>query len=256
MAPAPGRGARAGAVRHSLGCFRTGTAQPSSQPLAVRRLTRDDAIRLATENNRSWPSPGSNRWPSDARVAAAQAAFVPTLTSSLLRNSDTSPAPTCLPGTRRRRPGSGPAAPALTQLLPWGGGPRTMCRSLRRANDDNNPIRQLHAVADVGVAGGFLAAAAAEFQDRRRRGRNWKSVQRNRTIADLQVRERAAQVLGDAEAAYWLLVAARPRSTCSSDRWTWRSSWNGRIARASMSGSRRRSISSARGPRSPSGART
>ena len=33
--------------------------------------------------------------------------------------------------------------------------------------------------------------------------------QRNRTIADLQVRERTAQVAADAEAAYWALVAAR-----------------------------------------------
>jgi outer membrane protein TolC len=171
------------------------------------RLTRDEAVRLATENNPDLAVTRFEPLVSDARVAAARAAFVPTANSSLLRNSDTIPSTKFFSGDNpslQTRFWTGSAG--LTQLLPWAGTSYDVSFTSARTTT-NNPITtftpsltsSLRAAISQPLLRNFkLDPARAELEISRR----------NRSIADVQLQERALEVAANAEAAYWALVSA------------------------------------------------
>jgi outer membrane protein TolC len=183
-------------------------AQPSPQTPAgsVLRLTRDDAIKMATENNPDLAVIKYEPLSSDARVAAARAAFVPTATSTLARNSDTAPVTNLFSGDTSLRTRFWSGSAGLNQLLPWGGGSYDVSFTSARTTT-NSPISSftpsltstLQAVVSQPLLRNFkIDSARAQLE----------ITKRNRDIADVQVHEQAAQVLADAEAAYWALVSA------------------------------------------------
>jgi len=186
-------------------------AQPPAQALGqaasqtpAMRLSREDAIRLATENNPELAVTRYQPLVSDARVAAARAAFVPTATSSLLRNSDTTPSTNLFSGDSSLETRFWSGSAGLTQRLPWGGGSYDVSFTTARTTT-TNPLTTftpsltsaLQAVVSQPLLRNFKTDAARAELD---------IARRNRTIADVQLRERAAQVAADAEAAYWALV--------------------------------------------------
>jgi outer membrane protein len=203
-------GHRAGALLLLLAGFVfscASTAAAQDQPAApVVRLTRDEAVRLATENNPDLAVTRYEPLVSDARVAAARAAFVPTATSSILRNSDTVPSTNFFSGDSSLQTRYWSGSAGLTQLLPWAGTSYDVSFNSARTTT-TNPITtftpsltgSLRAAISQPLLRNFkLDPARAELEISRR----------NRSIADVQLQERASQVAANAEAAYWALVSA------------------------------------------------
>ena len=201
----------------TLGAASPGLAQEPAQPQpqqgpapappsSVLRITRDDAIRLATENNPDLKVVQFEPLASDARVAAARGVFLPTATSGLFRNSDTAPSTNLFSGDSSLQTRFWSGSAGLNQLLPWGGGSYDVSFTSARTTS-NSPINSftpsltstLQAVISQPLLRNFKTdSARAQLEISRR----------NRDIADVQVREQGAQVLADAEAAYWALVSA------------------------------------------------
>jgi outer membrane protein len=181
-------------------------APPSGTDAPVLRITKDEAVRLATENNPDLAVTRYEPLVSDARVAAARAAFVPTATSALLRNSDTAPSTNFFSGDESLQTRFWSGSAGLTQLLPWGGTSYDVSFASARTTT-TNPITTftpsltstLRAAISQPLLRNFkLDPARAQLDISRR----------NRTIADVQLQERAIQAATDAEAAYWALVTA------------------------------------------------
>ena len=89
----------------------------------------------------------------------------------------------------------------LLQRLKWGGASYNVSFVSQRTTTDN-PFTSFTPSLTSALQGDLLAAAAARFQDRP--GRAQIEIEnRNRDIADIQVRERTAQVAANAESGYW-----------------------------------------------------
>jgi outer membrane protein TolC len=182
-------------------------AQPTpAQPTSVLRLTREDAIRLATENNPELAVIKYEPLAGDARVAAARAAFVPTANTSVLRNSDTSPATNLFSGNTSLETRFWSGSAGLTQQLPWGGGAYDVSFVSARTTT-NNPITSFAPSLTSTLQAVFSQPLLRDFKIDNNRAQ-LEITRRNRDIADVQVRARGAQVLAEAEAAYWALVSA------------------------------------------------
>ncbi len=170
------------------------------------RLTRDDAVRLATENNPDLAVTRLEPAASDAQVAAARAAFLPTLSSSLLRNSDTQPAASLFTGDRPVETAFWSGSAGLTQLTRWGASYDVSLTAARTTT--TSPFTSF----TPSLTSTFQAIVSQPLLRNRRidpaRG-ELELSRRNRDIADAQVRERTAQVRAAAESAYWALVLAR-----------------------------------------------
>src|SRR5687767_2781351 len=181
-----------------------GRAQTPDQSL---RLTRDDAVRMAVEHNPDLAVARYEPALNDAQVAAARAVFMPTLSSSLLRNTDTQPAVNLFSGEEPVKTAFWSGSAGIAQLLPWGG-----------ANYDVSLVtaRTTTTSPFTSFTPSLTSSLEAVFSQPLMRNRRIDAARaqlelarRNREIADVQVRERSAQVSADAEAAYWALVSAR-----------------------------------------------
>ena len=182
-------------------------AARAQTPDQTLRLTRDDAVRMAVDNNPDLAVARYEPALSDAQVAAARAVFMPTLSSSLLRNSDTTPAANLFSGEEPVKTAFWSGSAGIAQLLPWGG-----------ANYDVSLVaaRTTTTSPFTSFTPSLTSSLEAIFSQPLLRNRRIDSARaqlelarRNREIADVQVRERSAQVTADAEAAYWALVSAR-----------------------------------------------
>ena len=182
-------------------------AQPTpAQPTSVLRLTREDAIRLATDNNPELAVIKYEPLAGDARVAAARAAFVPTASTSVLRNSDTSPVTNLFSGNNSLETRFWSGSAGITQQLPRGGGAYDVSFVSARTTT-NNPITSFTPSLTSTFQAVFSQPLLRDFKIDNNRAQ-LEITRRNRDIADVQVRARAAQVLAEAEAAYWALVSA------------------------------------------------
>ncbi len=198
MLPAP---AGAQAVPTTLPQAGQGTAAGE-----VLKLTRDQAVRLALENNPDLAvtrfEPGVN----DARVSAARAVFLPTFTSSLLRNSNQLPSANLFSGESGVQTDNWSGEAGLRQALPWGGGSYDVLFINQRATTDN-PFTSFTPSLTSALQAVFSQPLLRNFKTDTARA-EVEIASRNRDIADIQVQERSAQVEADAEAAYWALVVA------------------------------------------------
>ena len=186
------------------------TALPQAgQPAATAetlKVTRDDALRLAIENN---PDLAVTRYQpavSDARVSAAYAAFLPTFSSSLLRNSTSTPPANLFSGETGIQTDFWSADAGMSQSLRWGGASYNVAFLSERETTDN-PFTSFTPALRSRFQAVFSQPLLRNFKTDNSRAQV-EIAERNRTIADIQVRERTAQVKASAEAAYWGLVAA------------------------------------------------
>ena len=171
-------------------------APPASSAQPVLRLTRDDAVRQATENNPDLAVIRYEPLVNDARVAAAQAAFVPLANSSLLRNSDTAAPANLFTGDSPVETRFWSGSAGVSQQLPWFGTSYEVSFTGARTTSTNpftsftpSLTSTLQAVLSQPLLRNFRTdAARAQLEISRR----------NRTIADVHVGERAAQVTADA----------------------------------------------------------
>jgi HAE1 family hydrophobic/amphiphilic exporter-1 len=187
----------------------TPPAQPAAQaPPAgpVLRITRDEAVRLAAENN---PDLAVTRYDpaiSQSQVAAARGVFMPVLNTSLQRNSQQQPPTNLFGGAQGVDTDLWSTSVAVTQLLPWGGSSysvgwdssRTATNSLITAFDP-----ALASTLNLGFTQPLLrsfridpARAQVEINER------------NVEIADTRLQEVRVSTVATAERSYWAYVAA------------------------------------------------
>jgi HAE1 family hydrophobic/amphiphilic exporter-1 len=187
----------------------TTPAQPAAQvpPSGpVMRITRDDAIRLAVENN---PDLAVSRYDpaiSQSQVAAARGVFMPVLNTSLLRNNQRQPPTNLFGGIEGIETDLWSTSLAVNQLLPWGGGSysvgwdssRTATNSLITAYDPS-----LASTLNLG----FTQPLLRSFKIDPSRAQV-EITERNVEIADTRLLEARVSTVATAERSYWAYVAA------------------------------------------------
>jgi HAE1 family hydrophobic/amphiphilic exporter-1 len=184
-------------------------AAPAVQAPAaeVLRLTRDDVVRFALENDSGLAADRLDPAISAERLAAARSAFVPTLSSALQRNSEQTPSSNLFSGDSSLQSNYWSGSAGVGQLLPWGGGTYDVSfNSARTAT--TNPLSTFTPSITSSIQAVFSQPLLRNFRTDSVRGQVELALQ-NRTIADLRLQERVARTSADAESAYWNLASAR-----------------------------------------------
>jgi HAE1 family hydrophobic/amphiphilic exporter-1 len=184
-------------------------AAPAQAPTSGPRLTltRDEAIRLAIQNNPDLAAARYDPVISDARVAAAQSAYVPTLQSGIQRSNGLAPPTSLFSGASGLRTEMWSATVAVNQLLPWGGGNYTVGFDSSRTTT-NSLLSTLNPALAARVQFGISQPLLRDFHIDPVRA-NLEVAKRNREIADTGLLEIGASTAAGAERAYWSLVASR-----------------------------------------------
>jgi len=185
------------------------TSLPQAGPggtAEVLKLTRDDAVRLARENNPDLAVTRFEPAVSDARISAAHAVFLPTFSSRMQRNGTSTPPANLFSGETGIETNFWSGDAGLSQQLRWGGGSYDVSFTSQRATT-NNPFTSFTPSLTSSLQAIFSQPLLRNFKTDNARAQV-EIAERNRDIASIQVRERTAQVEADAEAAYWALVAA------------------------------------------------
>ena len=200
----PSPGTAAGARRRRRG------AAPQSRRRSLR-LTRDEAVRLALENNADL---AANRLDpaisADARGGGAQRRSCRHLSTALQRNS------------QRRRPSNLFSGDQRLQTDFWSGStrrrpaaavgrrPATTSRSTRAHDHDNNPLTSFTPSLTSASRPSFSQPLLRDFKIDAARAAARASQQRNRDIADTAAAGAASRGRPPTpRAAYWTLVSAR-----------------------------------------------
>jgi outer membrane protein TolC len=124
----------------------------------------------------------------------------------LLRNSAATPPTNLFSGEAGIQTNYWSAEAGLGQSLKWGGGSYNVLFSSQRTTTDN-PFTSFTPSLTSALQAVFSQPLLRNFRIDPARA-NLEVAHRNRDIADIQVRERTADVTAQAESAYWALVAA------------------------------------------------
>ena len=183
------------------------TVQPQFRPgEQVLRLTRDEVVKMAIQNN---PDLAVSRYdPSigDQVIAAAEGAFLPTLQSGFTRNSQTQPSTNLFTGAEGLKTNLWTGNAGISQLLPWGGGTYSAAIDAARTAT-NSLLSSLNPELGAGLTLAVSQPLLRDFKIDNPRAQVEFS-RRNRDIAGSLYRETAVNTSADAERAYWGLVAA------------------------------------------------
>ena len=181
---------------------------PAQPPAAeVVRLTRDEVVRMAIANNPTLAAKRFDPAISAERVAAARSAFVPTLSTALLRNSQTTPSTNLFSGDAASQTRYWSGGATLGQLLPWGGGAYDVSFNSARTTT-TNPLTTFTPSLTSSIEAVFSQPLLRNFKTDSARAQLDLTL-RNREIADLRLQESVLRTSSDAETAYWSLVSAR-----------------------------------------------
>ena len=170
-------------------------------------LTRDEAVRRAIENNADLAAIRFDPAISAERVAAARGAFVPTLSTALQRNSQSTPSSNLFSGDSAIATDFWSGGATVGQLLPWGGGTYDVSFNSARTST-TNPLTTFTPSLTSSIQAVFSQPLLRDFRTDAARAQLDLSL-RSREIADLRLQETIARTSGDAETAYWSLVSAR-----------------------------------------------
>ena len=172
----------------------------------VLKISRDDAIRMAVENNPDLAVANFDPALSDEDVAAARSAFVPTLQSGLSRNSELLPPVNLFGGATGTRTDLWSGTAAVNQLLPWGGGNYLFGWDNSRTSS-NSIISSYSPALSSSLHVAFSQPLLRDFKIDPARAQLEVS-RRNREITDTRLLETSVATKADAERAYWLLVSS------------------------------------------------
>jgi HAE1 family hydrophobic/amphiphilic exporter-1 len=170
------------------------------------RLSRDEAVKLAIENNADLAANRFDPAISAERVAAARSAFIPTLSTALQRNSQSTPSSNLFSGDSAIAADFWSGGATIGQLLPWGGTYDVSFNSARTTT--SNPLTTFTPSLTSSIQAIFSQPLLRDFKTDSARAQ-LDLTQRNREIADLRLQESVARTSADAETAYWSLVSAR-----------------------------------------------
>ena len=183
------------------------TPAAQSSPAETMRLTREEVVRLAIENNAALAASRYDPVISAERVAAARSAFVPSLTSALQRNSQSTPSTNLFSGDSALQTDYWSGQAGIGQLLPWGGANYSVSFNSARTTT-TNPLTTFTPSLTSSVQALFTQPLLRDFKTDPARAQLDISA-RNQEIADLRLQEDVARTTAQAETAYWSVVAAR-----------------------------------------------
>ncbi len=181
-------------------------AQPSQSPAAVRRLSVDDAVKLALEQNLGIQIERINPQIQDLAIAQTRASWAPTLTTNITNTSTDTPATSTFSGGQTKvTDGRFETGFGVQQLLPTGANYSVSWDSIRSTSTNffNNFDPQLRSNLSLNVTQPLL--------------RNWKidnirqDLQLNeklREVTDVNLRATITQTMRDVKNAYWDLAFA------------------------------------------------
>jgi HAE1 family hydrophobic/amphiphilic exporter-1 len=173
---------------------------------ATLRLTVDEAVRMALDNNVDLKADRLDPQISDTRVAAAAGAFKPSVNTSVQSNNQLQPPASFLIPTATRTDVVTSNA-GFAQRLPWFGTTYNVGWSASHTNSNSflnsyNPLLQSGLSLNVSqplVRDLFIDAARQQLAVTRT----------NRDIADTRLQESLVHTTAGVKAAYWNLVSAR-----------------------------------------------
>ena len=177
-------------------------AEPSRQTL---RLTLDDAVRRAVENNPELAIVRLGTEVEAARVGESKSAFTPVFSTVIGRSSSVTPPSSFLLGDRGVDLNDLFSSTGVYQRLPWGSGTWSASWDSSRTTT-NNPISSF----DPSLQSGFqLSFSQPLFRDRAidEARHQYVIAKRNQESSDLRFREAAVQTVAAVKQAYWTLKA-------------------------------------------------
>src|SRR5437899_6230234 len=179
---------------------------PSASAQSARRLTVDDAVKMALDHNADLRAERLDPQISDTRVAAAAGAFRPTFNTSLQRNNQLLPPAGFLTPTATHNDVMSSSA-GVSQKLPWFGTSYGVSWTATHTESNSflnsyNPLLQSGLSVNVSqplVRDLFIDNARLQLSTSRT----------NRDIADTRLRENLVHTTANVKSAYWNLVSAR-----------------------------------------------
>jgi outer membrane protein TolC len=202
----------AGAIVLTLVGARAAGAQVSTNVIAVApsdvlRLTLDEAVRRAVENNPDLAVVRLGTEVEAARVGESRGAFAPVLSTQFGRSSVATPPANLLLGERGVEINDWFSSTGVRQRVPWGSGTWSLSWDTSRTTT-NNPISSF----DPSLQSGFQAAFSQPLlKDRTIDAARYQYAiaRRNQQSSDLRFRETVVQTVAAVKQAYWTLKATR-----------------------------------------------
>jgi outer membrane protein len=180
---------------------------PLPAPQQLRRLTLDEAVSLALENNLGLQASRYNPQLQDLNVALARAAWTPALTTRFAQNGNDQPSTGFLSGSATSTHTNQFANNvSVEQRLPSGGLYSVGWDSTRSTTNSilSNYPTQLGSTLALSVSQPLLRGFRVDST------RNQLQVsQKNREIADVQLQQQVATTTRSVRVAYWDLAYAR-----------------------------------------------
>ncbi|MEO8260054.1 MAG: TolC family protein [Acidobacteriota bacterium] len=191
-------------------------ATATAQTPPTLRLTVDDAVRLALQNNPDLKADRLDPQISDTRTAFATSAFKPSFNTSVQRNNQLQPPAGFLVPTPTRNDAVTSNA-GFSQRLPWFGTSYSAAWNTVHTTSNSflnsyNPLLQSGlslAVSQPLLRNFFVDAPRHEIETSRF----------NRAIADTRLSESVVRTTAAVKTAYWNLVAARANVEARQKAW-------------------------------------
>ena len=179
-------------------------AQAAADPGQVRRLTADEAVRLAAENNLGIQIARFDPQIENLNIRQARAGWTPTLNSSMQQNSNTSPPNSFLSGAQGSlNTDQFSMTTDIQQLLPWGGTYAVGFDSARSTS--NNFFSNFNPQLRSSLSLNYTQPLLRGFKIDNVRQQIQLS-QKNREIADVSVRQTLTTTSWTVRNAYWDLA--------------------------------------------------
>jgi HAE1 family hydrophobic/amphiphilic exporter-1 len=179
------------------------SAQTPSEPL---RITVDDAVRMALDNNVDLAADRLDPQIGDAQVAAANGAFKPSFTSNVGRNNQLAP-PASLLFPTPTRTDVVTSSFGLSQRLPRFGTSYSVGWDTSHTNSDSF-LNSYNPLIRSGLSFNLSQPLLRDFKTDSSRLQLTIS-QTNRRMADTRLQESVVQTTAAVKTAYWNLVSAR-----------------------------------------------
>jgi outer membrane protein TolC len=181
-------------------------AQAASPAARIIRLSVDDAVKMALDQNVDLKADRLDPQIGDARVAAAAGAYRPSINSSVLRNNQLQPPASFLVpiATRNDVVTSGLG---LGQRLPMFGTSYSIAWTTSHTNS-NSFLNSYNPLLQSGLAVGVSQPVLRDFLVDSSRTQV-KVAQNNRDIAGTRTHDSEVRTAANVKSAYWNLVSAR-----------------------------------------------
>jgi multidrug efflux pump len=191
--------------------FATGASAQTAATPQTLRLTLDEAVRRAVENNPELAIVRLGTEVEAARVGESRGAFAPVLSTTLGHSSNATPSTNLFLGDGGVDVNDSFWSTGVRQRLPFGGGTWSASWDSARTTT-NNPISSF----DPSLQAGFQVAVSQPLLKDRSidAARHQYSIaRRNERSSDLRFRESAVQTAAAVKQAYWTLKATRANVT-------------------------------------------